>query len=107
MRITKSNRMASSNVHPVCEEIMKQLQRSLCKCVSNSKIYEYNNLDRAIEVKDCTNIKSYVNSLHATKTKVTIVPSTIKPNTRYNMSYNVHERSVVMEEIEGYLPIFM
>ena len=99
--------MSSPTLHPVCEEIMNQLQRSLCKCVSNNKIYEYKNLERAVEVKECTNIKSYVNSLHATKTKVNIVPSTIKPNTKYVMSYNVHERSVVMEELEGYLPIFM
>ena len=107
MRITKSNRMASSNVHPVCEKIVEQLQLSLCKCVSNSKVYEYKGLERVIEVKDCTNIKSYVNSLHATKTKVTIVPSTIKPMTKYSMSYNVHERSVVMEEIENYPSVFM
>ena len=99
--------MSSPTLHPVCEEIMNQLQRSLRKCASNSKIYEYSNLERAIEVKDCINIKSYVNSLQATKTKVTIVPSTIKPNTKYIMSYNVHERSVVMEELEGYPPIFM
>jgi hypothetical protein len=99
--------MASSNVHPVCEKIVEQLQLSLCKCVSNSKIYEYNNLDRIIDVKDCTNIKSYVNSLHATKTKVTIVPSAIKPATKYSLSYNVHERSVVMEEIDNYPPVFM
>ena len=95
----------NTNVNPVCEEILGQLQRSLCRCVSNTRMYEYKNLKELLNVSDCTNIDFYKKSLHATKTQVTIKPTVIKPETKYVMKYNVHERSVVMEEFETYFPM--
>jgi hypothetical protein len=95
----------NSQDHAVCNDILKQLQRSLCKCVSNSKIYEYNTLERMLNIKDCKNIETYKKSLGETKTKVNIIPSFIKPDTRYIINYDVHERSIVMDELEPLLPI--
>jgi hypothetical protein len=97
--------MSSNNMNPVCEEILGQLQRSLCRCVSNTRMHEYKNLKEVLNVSECTNIDYYKKSLHATKTQVTIKPSIIKPDTKYVMKYNVHERSVVMEEFCTYFPV--
>ena len=96
--------MASSNIQPVCEEILEQLQYSLCRCVNNTKIYEYKNLTDNLNMKDCKNITYYKHSLYATKTKITIIPSIIKPNTKYVMKYDVQDRHVVMDEADPCSP---
>ena len=96
---------ANNNMNPVCEEILGQLQRSLCRCVSNTRMYEYKNLKEVLIISECTNIDSYKKSLHATKTQVAITPTIIKPDTKYVMKYSVHERSVVMKEFDTYFPV--
>ena len=52
--------MSSSNMNPVCEEILGQLQRSLCRCVSNTRMHEYKNLKEVLNVSECTNIDFYI-----------------------------------------------
>ena len=92
-------------IDSVCEEIQEQLQLSLCRCVSNTKIYEYKKLTENLDMKECKNIQSYMDSLYATRTKIHIVPPIIKPNTKYVIRYNVRERSVTMDEFEKYFSL--
>jgi len=95
----------SNNINPACEDILEQLQRSLCRCVSNTRMYQYKNLKDILIVNDCKNIDSYKKSLYATKTEIIIKPTIIKPDTKYIMKYDVHKRRVIMEEFDTYFPL--
>jgi hypothetical protein len=68
-------------------------------------MHEYNNLDKMLKIKDCTNITNYLNTLQTTKTKITIIPNVIEPDTKYIMKYDVHARHLVMDEFVNYFAL--
>jgi hypothetical protein len=76
-----------------CEELLKNIQKSLHKCNSNKKIIE---IEDIINFQECNNIHDWYKTVkESTKLKINLKRSILKE--KYSIEYNVDKRMITIE----------
>jgi len=76
-----------------CEELLKNIQKSLHKCNSNKKIIE---IEEIINFKECINISDWYKTVkESTKLKIDLKKSILKE--KYSIEYDVNKRLIIID----------
>jgi hypothetical protein len=76
-----------------CEELLKNIQKSLHKCNNNKKNIEINEI---INFQECNNIQDWYKTVkESTKLNLELKNPILKEN--YSIEYNVDKRLIIIE----------